>query len=294
MADLTGMTLEPVHLTRGGHRMTDLADALRAEPPPAVKPLPGMMRPDKLIAKPKRFTMERLQRVALWGAAAAATLLVVVLTSQSQVAENRIALILHRPQPAAAAPFDAQAETLRLAEALRRLSNSDEQIQSRLAAVEQDMQDVTGSINKQIKAAAENRRADDGPSVVATAAVSAAVPALADIASASPPATVQTAAESPAPAPSPMQFGVDIGSGLTIAALRMRWAAIRTAHPQFFEGMEPILSVKEIPHSNRIELRLIAGPIEQPGTAARLCGQLSLAGLYCQPTIFDGQHLALH
>jgi hypothetical protein len=292
MADLTGITLEPVHLTRGGHRMTDLTDALRAEPPPAVKPLPGMVRPEKLIAKPKRFTMERLRRVAWWGAAAAATLLIVVLTGQSEVAENRIALILHRPRPVAATPFDAQAETLRLAETLRRLSNSDEQIQSRLAAVEQDMQDVTGSINKQIKAAAENRRADDGPSVVATAAVSAAVPALADIASASPPATIQTA-ESTAPASSHMQFGIDIGSGLTIAALRMRWAAIRTAHPEFFEGMEPILSVKEIPHSNRIELRLIAGPIEQPGAAARLCGRLSLAGLYCQPTIFDGQHLAL-
>jgi hypothetical protein len=252
-----------------------------------------MVRPDKLIAKPKRFTMERLQRAALWGAAAAATLLIVVLTSQSEVAENRIALILHRPRPAAVAPFDAQAETVRLADALRRLSNSDEQIQSRLAVVEQDMQDVTGSINKQLKAAAENRRADDGPSLVATAAVSAAVPAFADTATALPPAAIKTAAESTAPMPSHLQFGIDIGSGLTIAALRMRWAAIRTAHPQFFEGMEPILSVKEIPHSNRIELRLIAGPIEQPGAAARLCGQLSLAGLYCQPTIFDGQHLAL-
>lgn len=287
--------MEPVQLTRGGRRMTDLADALRAEPPSRATPLPGMVRPDKLVMPKKRFPMERLQRLALWGAAAAAAVLILVLTSQSQVAEDRLAVVLHRPRPAAARPFDAQAETVRLADALRRLSDSDEQIRSRLAAVEQDMHDVTGSISKQIEVAADSRRADEGPSVVATATLSASAPALADIATASPPATIKAAADSTAPAPSPshMQFGIDIGSGLTIAALRMRWAAIRTAHPQFFEGMEPIVGVKEIPRSNRIELRLIAGPIDQPGAAARLCGQLSLLGLYCQPTIFDGQHLAL-
>ena len=75
--------------------------------------------------------------------------------------------------------------------------------------------------------------------------------------------------------------------------LRMRWATIRTAHPQLFEGLEPVISVREVPRSNRIELRLVADPIAQPGAAAQLCAQLSLWGLFCQPTIFDGQHLAL-
>lgn len=285
--------MEPVHSTRGGRRMTDLTDALRAErPPPPPAPLPGMVRPEMLVAPKKRFTIERLQRVALWGAAAAATLLIVVLTGQSQVAENRIALILHRPRPAAAALFDAQAETARLGAALRQLSVADDQIESRLATVEQDMQDVTGSISKQLRAVDESQRADDGPSVAATAAVSASVPALSQIAAEPPPDTIRVAAETAAPPPH-MQFGIDIGSGLTIQALRLRWAAIRTSHPQFFVGLEPIISVKEIPHTTRIELRLIAGPIVQPGAAAALCSQLTLAGLYCQPTIFDGQHLAL-
>ena len=273
--------------------MTDLADALRAEPPLPATPLPGMVRPNKLLAPKKRFTMARLQRAALWGAAAAAALLILVMTSQSEVAGDRIALILHRSRAVAAKPFDAQAETARLAETLRRLSDTDERIETRLAAVEQDMQDVTGSISKQIKAADDSRHAADGPSVIATATASASLPALAEIPPAAPLATIKTASESTAPSPSHTQFGVDIGSGLTIAALRMRWAAIRTAHPQFFEGLEPIVNVKEIPHTNRIELRLVAGPIDQPGAAARLCGELAIAGLYCQPTIFDGQHLAL-
>jgi hypothetical protein len=167
------------------------------------------------------------------------------------------------------------------------------QIQSRLAAVEQDVHDVTGSISQQIKAADDSRRAADGPSVIATATVAAAAPELADIAPAAAPATFKPTSEGAAtPSPAHTQFGIDIGSGLTITALRSRWAAIRTAHPQLFSGLEPIVSVKEIPHTNRIELRLIVGPIDQPGAAARLCGELALAGLYCQPTVFDGQHLA--
>lgn len=273
--------------------MTDLADALRAEPPRAAPTaLPGMVRPEKLVAPKKRFTIERLQQAAVWGAGAAGAMLILVLTSQSQVAEDRIALILHRPHGPPTKQFDAQAETARLADALRRLAESDDQIQSRLAAVEQDVHDVTGSINRQIKAADGSHRAEDGPSVLATATVAASVPALADLAPDAAPATIKTASDGAAPSASHPQFGVDIGSGLTIAALRMRWAAIRTAHPQYFDGLEPIVSVKEIPHSNRIELRLVAGPIDQPGAAARLCGELSLLGLYCQPTIFDGQHLA--
>jgi hypothetical protein len=111
-------------------------------------------------------------------------------------------------------------------------------------------------------------------------------------AAAYPPATISTA-EAASPAPPQGEFGVDIGSGLTIQALRMRWMAIRTAHPELFGGLQPIMTVREIPHSNRIELRLVAGPIAQPGETARLCAEMTRLAMFCQPTIFDGQHLAL-
>lgn len=278
--------------------MTDLADALKAERPGFT----GRLRLDaplgeKRSAPKPTFTMERLRRLAVWGAAAAAAVLAVAMTSRSNVAVDRFAVLLHRPKPVTAPVFDAQAATAQLAEAVQGLKTSDEQLQNRLAAVEHDM-DVTGSITKQIQAADASRRADEGPSVAATALASASM-APSDL----PP----VAAPAPAPATVPAKidpnivlpplpktaFGVDIGSGLTLQALRMRWAAIRTAHPQLFEGLEPIISVREVPHSNRIELRLIAGPLPQPGTAAQLCAQLAALGLYCQPTIYDGQHLAL-
>ncbi len=243
--------------------------------------------------------MQRLRRLAVWGAAASGAVLVVTLTSRSDIAVDRIALVLHHQKP----PFDAQAATEQLAAAVRGLKDNDEQINSRLAAVEHDMDDFTGSITKQIKAADASRHVEDGPSVVATAATSASMLAPADIPSAAAPASVPVpmpapgsakAAEESALPPLPRTaFGVDIGSGLTLQALRMRWAAIRTAHPQLFEGLEPIISVREVPRSNKIELRLVAGPIALPGTAAQLCAQLAALGLFCQPTIYDGQHLAL-
>jgi hypothetical protein len=272
--------------------MVNLADALKAEPPIS----PGAVVVEKRTRSGTAFTMDRLRSLAVWGAAAAGALLFAVLTSRSEVAAERLAVVLHRPSPAAAAPFDAEAATDRLAEAVRGLSVNDEQIRTRLAAVEHDMDDVTGSVSKEIKAADESRRTPDGPSVAAVAALTASMAAPVEIptgaANASPPATIKASDEAAAPALSRTAFGVDIGSGLTIQALRMRWVAIRTSYPQLFSGLQPIMSVKEIPRSNRLELRLVAGPIAQPGEAARLCAAMARLGMFCQPTIYDGQHLA--
>lgn len=274
--------------------MIDLAEALKAERP-GFTGRPRLEAPlgEKRGTPKQAFTMERLRRLAIWGSAAAAAVLAAAMTSRSEVAVDRLALILHRPKPVTAPAFDAQAATAQLAEAVRGLKANDEQLQTRLAAVEHDMDDVTGSITKQIQAAA-SRHAEDGPSVAATALASASI-ATVDIPppAATAPAPIKNDPEVPLPPPPKTAFGVDIGSGLNLQALRMRWAAIRTAHPQFFEGLEPIISVREMPHSNRIELRLVAGPIAQPGTAAQLCAQLAALGLYCQPTMYDGQHLAL-
>jgi hypothetical protein len=277
--------------------MNDLAEALKAERPGFIgrQRIEAPLGNKRAVAK-QTFTMERLRRLAVWGAAAASAVLVVTLMSRSEVAVDRIALILHHPKRATAPVFDAQAATEQLAEAVQGLKANDEQLQSRLAAVEHSVDDVTGSITKQIRAANASRHADDGPSVAATALASASTIAPVDMPPAPASAPVFTATRTEpenGPPPPKVAFGVDIGSGLNLQALRMRWAAIRTAHPQYFESLEPIISVREVPHSNRIELRLVAGPIAQPGTAAQLCAQLVTLGLYCQPTIYDGQHLAL-
>ena len=257
--------------------MTNLADALKAQPRVTAPSAPSK----------SSFSMRRLRRLLLWGATAAGAVLVAALASRSPAGIERIALILHRapehtPVAAATPGFDAQAETQKLAAAVRGLAASDAEIKTRLAAIEHDVDDVTGAISKQLQAADLTRRAEDGPTVAATAAAAASI---------TPPAGA--AAAEPRAAPSPRgEYGVDIGSGLTIEALRARWATIRAAHPQLLQGLEPLVSVKEIPHANRIELRLVAGPFAEAVAAAKLCASLALFGLYCQPTLFDGQHLA--
>ena len=225
----------------------------------------------------------------VWGSTAATALLIAVLSSRGVVGSQRAAVAASTlggatvavvqplqpaptPQQPAARPFDAQAETKMLADAVRDLSADNDELKSRLAVVEHSVDDVTGSIARQANAA-QPPWPDSGPPVPATPAAIAAViaPAL----------------------PLPMEYGVDIGSAVSIQALRARWAGIRSAHPQLFDGLAPTVSLSETPQSNRPELRLVLGPIASAYAAAKLCTTLERFRLTCQPTIFAGRHLAL-
>jgi hypothetical protein len=230
-------------------------------------------------------TMHGLWRLVVWGSTAATALLIAVLSSRGVVGSQRAAVAASTlggatvavvqpaptPQQPAARPFDAQAETKKLADAVRDLTADNDELKSRLAVVEHSVDDVTGSIAQQAKATPP--WPDSGPPVPATPAAIAAVvaPAL----------------------PLPMEYGVDIGSAVSIQALRARWAGIRSAHPQLFEGLAPTVSLSETPQSNRPELRLVLGPIASANAAAKLCTTLERFRLTCQPTIFAGRHLAL-
>ena len=183
--------------------------------------------------------------------------------------------------------------TRQLADAVRVLASNDEQLRNRVAAVEHDLDDVTGSI-RQVAAVNEARRADDGPTVSAIASLTAS--STAPINPPPPPPHFKPARprhpQHRGAAPPPTQYGVDIGSGLTLQALRARWQTLRAAHPALLEGMQPIVRVSETPHGSKIELRLVVGPLAQPGAASQLCSALTMFGMFCQPAVYDGQHLA--
>jgi hypothetical protein len=250
------------------------------------------------VPVPKRFTMRTLRRALAWGIGAAAALALAVLSSRSQVGTARLADVfrINRTQVAAAPSFDPAAETKRLADAIQSLAADNRQVRSRLAAVEHNMDDVTGSLSKEIEAAAVAHRNEDGPTVAATASVSATMTPFATTPPpivSQPPATIQARTDATVPAPSQIAYGVDIASGQNIAELRTRWTAIRNAHPQLFAGLEPVVNVKEAARGNRLELRLVVGPMAEAGDAAQLCAALASFALFCQPTMFDGQRLAL-
>ena len=263
--------------------MLDLAQAVREQ---IVKETP----PRKTTAAPKTFTLRKLRRFTVWTMAASAALALAVLSGRSEVGAQRLVAMFHggsRTQQIAA-KFDAETVTRQLADAVRVLASNDEQLRNRVASVEHDLDDVTGSI-RQVAAASE-RHAEDGPSVSATAALTASATATLDHAP-SPPGFESAEPATPS-APPPTQYGVDIGSALTIQALRARWQTLRSAHPALLEGLQPIVSVKETSHGNKIELRLVVGPLTQAGAATQLCSALTMFGMFCQPAVYDGQHLA--
>jgi hypothetical protein len=89
------------------------------------------------------------------------------------------------------------------------------------------------------------------------------------------------------------EFGVDLGSAPSMAGLRNLWQSLKDAHGPLFEGLRPVMVLREGTRPGTIELRLVAGPLANAGAAARLCAALSASGLGCQATVFDGQRLAL-
>jgi hypothetical protein len=264
-------------------------------------------------AVPKRepakrtFTMRHLWRMALWGATASSALFVAVLTTRSEVGSQRIAAMFSpaRTQVAAAHPVDPQTETRRLAAAVQDLTAENGQLRARLAAVEHNMDDITGSVARQIEAvkaqaAAPPWPADAQPVPVTPAVIASIVaPAMAPPSglgvplSTRPPVAVPTQPAVNAAAEAPNQYGVDIGSALSIQALRARWLGVRSAHAQLFEGLTPTVVLRQLPQSERAELRLVVGPLANSAAAARLCAALAPYRLFCQPTLFDRQHVAL-
>jgi hypothetical protein len=93
--------------------------------------------------------------------------------------------------------------------------------------------------------------------------------------------------------PQSAAYAVDLGSAVSIQTLKARWSGTRSAHPQLFVGLQAVATLKEIPRSRRAELRLVVGPLPSPGAAVELCATLASFRVSCQPTNFDGQHLAL-
>ncbi len=159
------------------------------------------------------------------------------------------------------------------------------------------MDDVTGSISKQIEAADAAPRADGRADGSGHGGGHRRVMPVA------PPPSGRRTRRLPrhnlptrrAAAAAAGQYGVDIGSGLTIASVaRALGGACAPRIRQLFEGLQPIVTRQgRSPRANRVELRLVVGPLADAGAATQLCASLTPFGLFCQPTIFDGQHLAL-
>jgi hypothetical protein len=236
----------------------------------------------------------QLIRFGVWTTLATLAVVVAVLSARTETGVRRIATLL-APEPAAATrsakelqlanrAFDQEAEQRRLSEAIRLLAADRDRLLARVNTLERNLDDVTGSIGQPAAKPPTPPAMTPVPPSPAAATTGQNRVAAGHLATGSP------AAESVA---TKTEFGIDLGGNATIEGLRALWTSLKTNQPGLLEGLRPVIAIREGPKPGSMELRLIAGPLANAGTAARLCAALAAAGQACQPAVFDGQKLAL-
>lgn len=87
------------------------------------------------------------------------------------------------------------------------------------------------------------------------------------------------------------QFGIDLGGETSLDGLRARWTALQSKHGKALSGLRPLVRVREGSRPGTVELHLVAGPVANAATAARVCANLQSTGIACRASEYDGQRL---
>ena len=278
------------------------------------------------ISKPRQ-----LRRVLGWGGAAAIALAAVVATGQTQAGSQRLHLAIGylsdparvaadlsepvravaqipshtaqtEPKTAAKTDTKAQAETQRLAVQVHDLAADRERLTARIAMLERNLDDMTGSIKQQSEQLAAARTAvTPAPSAPATTLPvldPLAMPALGVVPTPQvPPPLAHIAAtavnEHAHEPPAKAEFGIDLGGAATLEALRIHWVAMKANYGPLLAGLRPVAS-QRLKRPAGVDYRLIAGPLPNSAEAAKLCARFPVTGTGCRPAKFDGAQLAEH
>jgi outer membrane murein-binding lipoprotein Lpp len=276
-------------------------------------------------------------RLLGWAGAACLALAAVVLTSQTEAGSQRLRIALDsmgdpirvfaqippRPNEMKVA---SNAETERLALQVRELTADREKLNARIATLEHNLEDMTGSIKQQPAQLAASRAAMTAPppavsAPTTTASVSPAKPLLPALAPITPKVVTETAPAAPEPPtaektaevpmppvriaavpasepaaekpPAKVEFGVDLGAASSLEALRMHWAAVKANYGPLLAGLHPLVTEHSRQPSGVI-YRLVAGPLPNAADATKLCARLPVTRTGCRPAKFDGAELAAH
>jgi len=90
------------------------------------------------------------------------------------------------------------------------------------------------------------------------------------------------------------QFGVDLGTANSVPGLRALWRGLLKSRSNApLSALRPIIVIKESTNGLGMQLRLVAGPLNDAGAAARVCAVLTENKRNCETAIFDGQRLSL-
>lgn len=253
----------------------------------------------KATPRKQKFGLADLWRTTLWALSAALAVTIAAYAGSTEIGRERIRTALAEIHeiliPSGVTPprpLDA-AEGRSLAETVRTLTADRDRLAGRLVKLEQGIAEVTGSIARVEKTAAQAAQAAQQVSSPAVAWTQVLPPPPAtppeDVTSSvasTPPAVVPIPQPPPAARPS---FGLDLGSATTLEGLRAVWTAALRRHGALLETLRPIGYGR-----GAAEFHLIAGPIPNAAAAARYCATITAAGGICQPAPYEGQRLASH
>ena len=90
------------------------------------------------------------------------------------------------------------------------------------------------------------------------------------------------------------EFGVDVGGANSVGGLRALWRGLLKSKSNApLLALRPIIVVKENNNGLGMQLRLVAGPLNDAGTAAKICATLIENQRTCETSLFDGQRLTM-
>jgi hypothetical protein len=241
------------------------------------------------------------RRGLLWGLGALAAVLVAGYAATTQTGRARLqsASISGRVMAAhteATQPFDAR-DARKLVDAVRELSTERNRLAARLATTERRLADLGSTVAHLRMGIWEAWPLPEFAAAAPQARLAAATQTTnkggdGDITSSI--GLHETGVISPADAThAKIEYGLDLGSGASVEALRTTWASLTRHHGGLLEGLHPIVNLRERSRPGGVDLHLIAGPLSNAAMAARLCATMAAAGAICQPAVFDGQRLAV-
>jgi hypothetical protein len=118
-----------------------------------------------------------------------------------------------------------------------------------------------------------------------------------EVVASAPPAAANEEPEA-AEAPSKVhrtEFGVDVGGANSVGGLRALWRGLLKSRANApLAALRPIIMVKESNTGLGMQLRLVAGPLNDAAAAAKICAGMTANDRPCETTVFDGQRLTIN
>jgi len=245
-----------------------------------------------------------------WGGIAAVALIILAITTQTEAANQRLRRIFASNESSAIAQMpprisQLESETHLLAAQVRALTSERDRLAGRIGLLEKSIDDLTGTVKKQaaaqaaaVAALAAKATAPAGANTAATTGsiAAATLPPRGDTLTTQAIPLPSARAASPAavdPEPAAVkqsEFGLDLGGGSTIEAVRQRWITVKASFGPLLGGMYPV-AARESRSANG-GYRLVVGPLPNSAAAAGLCAHFIAARTACKAVKFEGDQIA--